>query len=159
MRGGWEVKDFKDSYIKTTKTNKINKRDYLDNGKYPIVSQSDELISGYWNKPEDVFEVKEAVVIFGDHTRNIKYVNFNFVRGADGIKILKPIKDIYPKFYYYYLKSLSIKDLGYARHFKILKKKKVYYPPLNEQQRIVAILDEAFEAIDRAKANIERNIA
>jgi type I restriction enzyme S subunit len=31
-------------------------------------------------------------------------------------------------------------------------------PTLNEQNRIVAILDEAFEAIDQAKANTERNL-
>jgi type I restriction enzyme S subunit len=32
------------------------------------------------------------------------------------------------------------------------------YPPLPEQQRIVAILDEAFAAIDKAKANAEQNL-
>jgi type I restriction enzyme S subunit len=31
-------------------------------------------------------------------------------------------------------------------------------PPLQEQQRIVAILDEAFRAIDKAKANTEQNL-
>lgn len=32
-------------------------------------------------------------------------------------------------------------------------------PPLDEQQRIVAILDEAFEGLDRARANAEANLA
>ena len=31
-------------------------------------------------------------------------------------------------------------------------------PPIAEQERIVAVLDEAFAAIDKAKANIERNL-
>ena len=31
-------------------------------------------------------------------------------------------------------------------------------PPIDEQERIVEVLDEAFAAIDRAKANIERNL-
>lgn len=34
----------------------------------------------------------------------------------------------------------------------------VSFPPLPEQQRIVAILDEAFAAIDKAKANAEKNL-
>ena len=32
-------------------------------------------------------------------------------------------------------------------------------PPLEEQERIVGVLDEAFAAIDKAKANIERNLS
>ncbi|MDZ7805821.1 MAG: restriction endonuclease subunit S [Gracilimonas sp.] len=39
-----------------------------------------------------------------------------------------------------------------------LKNIKIPIPPLPEQKRIVEILDEAFEAIDQAKANVERNI-
>ena len=35
---------------------------------------------------------------------------------------------------------------------------KLPIPPLQEQKQIVAILDQAFEAIDQAKANIEKNI-
>lgn len=41
---------------------------------------------------------------------------------------------------------------------KILKQIDVPVPPLEEQKQIVAILDEAFEAIDQAQANIEKNI-
>ncbi|MEZ7514240.1 restriction endonuclease subunit S [Flavobacterium frigidarium] len=42
---------------------------------------------------------------------------------------------------------------------KILKEIKVPVPPLQQQQQIVAIINQAFEAIDQAKANIEKNIA
>lgn len=41
---------------------------------------------------------------------------------------------------------------------KNLKQIPVSYPPLPEQRRIVAILDEAFEAIATAKANTEKNL-
>lgn len=40
----------------------------------------------------------------------------------------------------------------------ILKNIEIPLPPLHEQQRIVAILDEAFKAIDKAKANTEQNL-
>ncbi|WP_421795496.1 restriction endonuclease subunit S [Haliscomenobacter sp.] len=40
----------------------------------------------------------------------------------------------------------------------LLKKIQLYLPPLPEQHRIVAILDEAFAAIAKAKANAEQNL-
>ncbi len=46
-------------------------------------------------------------------------------------------------------------NYGYSHYSKI----PVPIPPLQEQQQIVAILDQGFEAIDQAKANIEKNIA
>jgi type I restriction enzyme, S subunit len=42
---------------------------------------------------------------------------------------------------------------------KVLKEIQIYLPPLPEQKRIVAILDEAFEAIDRTIRNTEKNLA
>lgn len=39
-----------------------------------------------------------------------------------------------------------------------MRKIPIPIPPLSEQKQIVAILDQAFEAIDQAKANIEKNI-
>jgi type I restriction enzyme S subunit len=45
-----------------------------------------------------------------------------------------------------------------ALNFGQLKTVEVCFPPLKEQQRIVAILDEAFTAIDKAKANTEQNL-
>src|SRR5690606_14314124 len=41
---------------------------------------------------------------------------------------------------------------------KVLKTIQIPLPPLPEQQRIVAILDETFSAIDKAKANVEQNL-
>lgn len=45
-------------------------------------------------------------------------------------------------------------NYGYSHYSKI----PIPIPPLQEQQQIVSILDQAFEAIDQAKANIEKNI-
>jgi len=156
---GWEIKNFEDSLEKVVYTNKIKRKKFLVNGKYPIVSQEHNLINGYWDNSDDLFKIKKPVVIFGDHTKIVKYINFDFVLGADGVKILQPKKEIDSKYFYYYLLNFDLGNLGYARHYRLLKKIEIHYPKsLKEQKRIVSILDRAFEAIDKAKANAEQNL-
>ena len=156
MKEGWEYKIFESCLVKVPKQVQIKSKDYKKEGKFPIVSQEAELISGYWDDETIVYKHKEPVVIFGDHTKNIKYVDFNFVVGADGTHILSTKKDINPKFFYYVLKSIKLRELGYARHYKLLKEKYIPVPPLSEQQSIVDYLDSAFAKIDAMKANAEK---
>lgn len=159
MKETWLRTDFENCLEKVTYTNKIPSKDFKPTGQFPIVSQEKDYISGYWDNSEDLFKGDSPVVIFGDHTRVIKYIDFNFVLGADGVKILKPKPSIHPKYLYYYLLNANIVSLGYSRHYRLLKKTKISYPDsLAEQQSIVAILDEVFAAIDQAKANTERNL-
>ena len=99
MKSGWEVKKFEHCLEKVVYTKKIKRKAFLDNGKYPIISQEQEFINGHWNKSDDLFEVKKPVVIFGDHTQVLKYVDFDFVLGADGVKILQPKNDMSVTFF------------------------------------------------------------
>lgn len=159
MRKGWEIKIFEDCLDKVTYSNKIKRQNFLDEGEYPVISQEKEFVNGYWNGKSDLFKIKKPVIIFGDHTQVLKYIDFDFVIGADGVKILSPIREIESKYFYYFLQSIPLKELGYARHYRLLKEISVSYPKLpSEQKRIVAILDEAFAAIDKAKANILKNL-
>jgi len=135
-------------------TNKIASQDFKPSGRFPIVSQEEAFISGYWDNPEDVFHIDGPVVIFGDHSRHIKYVDFDFVIGADGVKILAPVEDIDTKYLYYYLKSQPIQSLGYSRHYKVLKEKYVPVLSLAEQQRIVVELDLLSRVIELKNAQI-----
>ena len=98
MKQGWEIIPFEDSIVKVKYTTKVPSNDYLDKGLYPIVSQEEGLVCGYWNNANDLFKVSTPVVIFGDHTRILKYIDFDFVLGADGVKILQPIENINAKF-------------------------------------------------------------
>lgn len=140
-KGNWTYKQFEDCIEKVKHTTKLQTSDYQSYGEYPIISQEDEMISGYWDKKEDVFNVIKPIVVFGDHTRVLKYVDFDFVLGADGVKILQPIDALNAKFLFYYLKWSNIPSLGYSRHYKLLKEISVPVPPLPIQQRIVAELD------------------
>lgn len=156
MKEGWEYRRFESCLVKVPKQVQVKSKDYKKEGKYPIVSQEAELISGYWDDEDIVYNHKDPVVIFGDHTKNIKYIDFHFVVGADGTHILSTKNDINPKFFYYVLKSIKLRDLGYARHYKLLKEKYIPVPPLSEQQSIVDYLDSAFAKIDAMKANAEK---
>ena len=159
MKQGWEIAEFEKCLEKVTYTNKIQRKDFKDYGIYPIVSQEKDFINGYWDNEEDLFKVDKPVVIFGDHTQVIKFIDFDFVLGADGVKILKPKDKIDSKYFYYFLQNIDLGSLGYARHYRLLKEINVAYPKsLPEQQRIVSILDEAFAAIAKAKANAEQNL-
>ena len=154
----WEEKTLHEVLNKVKYTSKIQSKLYKDKGKYPIISQEDVFISGYWDDDNDVYHVTHPIVIFGDHTKVVKYIDFDFVLGADGVKILDPTKDINAKFLYYWTKYVPLRNLGYARHYKLLSEKTIRFPSLPEQERIVAKLDKAFEAIDKVKANAEKNL-
>lgn len=154
----WNVIPFEKSIQKVTYTNKIPKKQFLENGTYPIVSQESDPINGYWNCYEDVFTVDTPLIIFGDHTKVIKYIDFDFVLGADGVKILKPIKDLNARFFAFFLENVSIANLGYARHYRLLKEIMVPIPSIHEQKRIVNILDQAFADIEQARAKTEQNL-
>lgn len=119
---------------------KVPKSAYEEEGSTPIVDQSMDFICGYTDEVPTL--VSPPYIVFGDHTRELKHIDFAFVPGADGVKVLKPAEGIEPKFLYYYLQAHPVKDLGYSRHFKLLKELSISLPPLVEQRRIAAILDE-----------------
>lgn len=155
MKQGWEIIPFEDSIVKVKYTTKVPSNDYLDKGLYPIVSQEEGLVCGYWNNANDLFKVSTPVVIFGDHTRILKYIDFDFVLGADGVKILQPIENINAKFLKYYLQYCKIPSLGYSRHYKLLKELQVPVPPLPVQERIVSELDLLSGIIEKKREQLK----
>lgn len=158
MKAAWQIKPFEECIEKVAYTSKIQRKDFLTDGAYPIVSQEEAFINGYWDDEADLFAVARPLVIFGDHTKVLKYVDFDFVLGADGVKLLQPRDFLEPKFFYYQLQAANLDSLGYARHYRLLKNLVVGYPSRIEQQRIVAILDEAFAGIATAKVNAEKSL-
>ena len=148
------MRPFEKCIKKVKYTNKIANKDFKEEGRFPIVSQEEVFISGYWDNPADVFHVESPVVIFGDHSRHIKYVDFDFVIGADGVKILAPVEDIDAKYLYYYLRNLRINSLGYSRHYKVLKEMSVPVTSMIEQRRIVAELDLLSGIIEKKNAQL-----
>lgn len=140
---------------KTDSKKKIQQKFYLNTGDYAIVDQGQNLIGGYTNDASLQYDGELPVVVFGDHTRCVKYVDFNFVQGADGVKILLPYKSFDSKFFYYAIMNLNIPNMGYRRHFPLFDKLTLPLPPLSEQQRIVERIEELFAKLDEAKERLQ----
>ena len=148
---------FQDCLEKVTYTPKVQKSLYLETGLYPIVSQEAGAINGYWDDETCLFKTSKPIIVFGDHTRVLKYIDFNFVLGADGVKIIVPKNFIDTRYFYFLLMSVPIESKGYARHFRYFNDFKFSIPPLPVQKAIVAKLDAAFASIDIAIAAAEQN--
>lgn len=148
---------FADIFLDVTKDgHKIPKENYLPQGKYPIIDQGQEYIAGYSDESAGLYKDVPAI-IFGDHTRIIKYVDTPCFLGADGVKLLKAKDtDANYKYLYYALSHARIPNTGYNRHFKWLKEVDIRLPNKNEQQCIVKILDKLSDLISLRKQQLAK---
>lgn len=146
----WEEKAVSQTFTRLRVPRKVKKTNYLPLGEFPIVSQGSEPISGYWNNPDDVVAIERPVVVFGDHTRCFKFIDFDFVVGADGTQIMVPNAEIDPEFYFYAVQAVPLESKGYARHFAQLKQSKIRYPDCLDEQREIAITMRDFRTSTRA---------
>lgn len=122
---------------------KIKQKEYLEIGSTPIISQEAEYVSGYTNL-KDPRLPNDEYVCFGDHTEHLKYVDFEFVQGADGLKVMhiENKEVLNTKYYYYVCSSYYLRKNTYERHFKHLRKCLLPLPPLEVQKEIVRLLDD-----------------
>ena len=151
-----EFKSFEELFMDETKNGvKIPTSGYLKKGKNIIVDQGQTKIAGFTDMEDGVFKEIPAI-LFGDHTRVIKYVDEPFFLGADGVKVLRgKEKNANYKYLYYALKNIKIPNTGYNRHFKWLKEAKLRYPDNNTQEKIVNILDELTYIIQKRNEEIK----
>ena len=138
-------------YNYTDSKKKIPQKEYMKNGDIAVVDQGQDLVGGYTNDSEKVFTGDLPVIIFGDHTRCIKYIDFPFAQGADGVKVLKPKQFFDTKAFYYAFKNVNIPNMGYRRHFPLFDQYAIPLPPFAEQQRIVDRIESLFAKLDEAK--------
>ena len=140
---------------------KTKQKDYLKKGQLPIVDQGQSLVGGYTDDVSMSVNCDLPVIVFGDHTRAVKYITFPFGAGADGIKVLKPNENILPLFLYYGTQYIVAKmpDRGYARHYQYVEKEELAVPPLQEQERIVSRIEELFSQLDAGVETLKKTKA
>ena len=150
--------NFNDIFVDDTKYGmKIPKEKYLSVGLYPVIDQSKEQIAGYTDESEGIY-CDVPAIIFGDHTRIIKYIDVPFFLGADGTKLLK-IKDntaFNCKYLYYALSNAKIPNTGYNRHFKWLKELSFNIPSIEKQREIADLMDIIVNLENLRKKQLEK---
>lgn len=149
---GWEKMRL-DNVLETVKRKpKISTDKYLSEGKYPIIDQGDDFIGGYTNDESLVQFDPLPLLVFGDHTRRIKFVDYPFVSGADGTQLLSPKnKDLLPIYFYISVKNIDLSNFHYARHFKFLKQEYITIPDETTLSKFNNLLSPFFEEIQILK--------
>ena len=136
---------------------KLKKQEYLNEGIYPVIDQGQNYIVGYTNDISAVFN-KSSYVIFGDHTESVKYVNFQFAQGADGIKVLQTDEKYLNSRYLFHAILNFYETTGkYMRHFSLLKKTEIPIPSLKTQEKIVKTLDKFTNYVTELQARTKQH--
>lgn len=142
----------------TARTGKIKASDYQPSGATPVIDQGKDGIAGYTDNSAAEIRSPLPLIVFGDHTRNIKFVDFPFAVGADGVVLLRPDPKLNPKYFFYWMQSLQLFNLGYSRHFKLLQDQQIAFPPDVDEQKLIVKRIEAqsgrVEAIRKAQQDL-----
>lgn len=146
------------SVIKTVpRTLQIKTKDYLPDGTIPIIDQSREFIAGYTNLEDAIVLSETPVIVFGDHTRILKYIQFPFAKGADGTQLIISNTELMPEpLIYLSLLSVDLSNYHYARHFKYLKEEMIIIPSQEIADSFNNIVDPLFKRVQVLR-NINRN--
>lgn len=135
---------------------KIKTDGYHSNGKHPIIDQGQEMVAGFTDLEDGLLDAVPAIV-FGDHTRIIKYVDCPFFLGADGVKVLRSkVPNANYRYLYYALKNAKIPNTGYNRHYKWLKELEIEYPPIDQQVKTVKVLDKVESIIYNRQNQLQK---
>ncbi|MBI4024010.1 MAG: restriction endonuclease subunit S [Verrucomicrobia bacterium] len=132
---------------------------YKATGKFPIIDQGQEVVAGYTDDENKIFDLAHPLIIFGDHTRAMKFVDFPFALGADGTKPLIASPGFDPLYLFFALCFLEIPSRGYNRHFKFLAESLIPKPATEEEQqkiaRILQTVDRKIEAHESKKRSLQ----
>ncbi|TCT27243.1 restriction endonuclease subunit S [Martelella mediterranea] len=129
LPAGWEVRKVKDLLTRLKSKPKVRKDEYQAYGQWPCVDQGQDFIGGYTDNKEAIYHDSLPLIVFGDHTRALKFVDFPFARGADGTQIIQSNEERLPQqLFYFSLINVDLSNYAYARHFKFLKDQDIIVP-------------------------------
>lgn len=150
----WSVVPFEQACAdQTSRSSKLQRGEYQSEGKFPVVDQGQDFIAGWSDDDELLCRSSSPVIVFGDHTRKVKYVDFPFIVGADGAKVLAPSSLYNPLFFAYLLERMPIPNLGYSRHMREVKRLVYPCPPRELQDRFAMQVAGISQQIERNTAH------
>ena len=126
---GWKKVEVGMCIAKIARTKQVMTADMLERGAIPVVDQSRSFVAGYTNDAETIVDLGMPVIVFGDHTRVLKYIQFPFAKGADGTQLIVSNNEKMPQsLFYCSLVNVDLSNHHYARHFKYLKAEEILLP-------------------------------
>lgn len=145
---GWKRVSVGSLLKKISRSKQVMMADMLTEGVIPVIDQSRNFIAGYTNDEETIVDIEEPVIIFGDHTRILKYIQFPFAKGADGTQLIVSNDDNMPQaLFYCSLINVDLSNFHYARHFKYLKAEEILVPTKNIADLYVKVVNHIFEQV------------
>lgn len=153
---GWEKKKVGNLISKVRRTKQVSANNYLNYGCIPVIDQSRNYIAGYTNDIESLVEVTIPYIVFGDHTRVLKYVPFSFAKGADGTQLImsNDLERMPQSLFYNSLIEIDLSNYSYARHFKYLKEESILVPPKDIAQRYDKVVSQYCQSIQKSRDQI-----
>lgn len=154
FHGEWMVKPFVSVLTRlNAKAHQIQTSDYQSTGKYPVVDQGKEIVIGFSDREDKRLRCPNGgVIVFGDHTCFVKFIDFDFLVGADGTQVLQGKDGQSTRFHALQLQYRGVEPTGYNRHFKFLQERDFLVPSFPEQTAIATVLSD----MDAEIAALER---
>ena len=154
---GWKRTVVGEIIGKMIRTTQIMTSDYHERGKYPIIDQSRHFIAGYTDDETSVVDIGKPIIVFGDHTRILKYIQFPFAKGADGTQLIVSTEIRMPQSLLYCgLIDIDLSNYHYARHFKYLKEQKILIPDYITARHFDEIASVIFQKIQILRYSAEK---
>lgn len=149
---GWEEVNVGLLLEKVKSTTKIKSSAILPSGKIAVIDQSRDFIAGYTNEETALIDINKPLIVFGDHTRILKFVNFSFARGADGTQLISSNNERMPQHLFYQaLLAVDLSNYHYARHFKFLKDCEIILPSTQISNSYELIAKPVFDMIHKLR--------
>ena len=153
---GWEKKKVGDMISKIQRTKQVTTNNYQASGKIPVIDQSRNYIAGYTDDAECLVKVTVPYIVFGDHTRILKYIPFSFAKGADGTQLImsNDLERMPQTLFYNSLIEIDLSNYSYARHFKYLKEEFVLLPSEYIARKYDSIVLRYYQSIQKSREQI-----
>ena len=135
----------------------VKSTEYDNSYKTPVLTAGQSLLLGYTNELDGIYEADKdnPCIIFDDFTTSFHWIDYSFKVKSSAMKMLKPKANTNFRYVYYAMQQIRFVPQQHQRHW-ISKYShfQIPIPSLEEQNRIVGILDTFTDSIENLKQQI-----